>query len=157
FFPDPMGDRATAAGEDALATGKTAAGARLVQNWRDAHERALAYLDALAVPDVERTEISLVAVQEASARRWTPRGNPVAATLDEVRRRVTGDDGGGQAFLRWRLVRKLGAGAEAGLAAAPPLRRRPMGYEFVPRRGGAGRCHHPGKTRSAAEPVLYGR
>src|SRR5262249_12342450 len=134
---NPMGDRATAAGEHKLATGKAAAGGRLVQNWRDAHERALAYLDALSVPDVERTGLSLVAVPEASAGRWTPRGNPVAATLDEVRRRLTGD-GGRQAFLRWRLVRELGAGAKAGLAAAPPLRRRPMGYEFVPRRGGAG-------------------
>src|SRR5262249_58244491 len=104
---------------DELATGKTAAGARLVQNWRDAHERALAYLDALAVPDVERTEISLVAVQEASARRWTPRGNPVAATLDEVRRRVTGDDGGPPAVLRWRPRRRRAAGARAR-ARAPP-------------------------------------
>ncbi|HKA28353.1 MAG TPA: glucans biosynthesis glucosyltransferase MdoH [Candidatus Binatia bacterium] len=152
-----MGDGATAAGEHELTTGTTAAGGRLVQNWRDAHERALAYLDSLAVPDAERSEISLVAVQEASARRWTPRSNPVAATLDEVRRRLTGGDGGRQAFSRWRLVRELGAGAEAGLAAAPPLRRRPMGYEFIRRRADAGRSHRPEKTRSSADPVLYGR
>src|SRR5262249_60946365 len=116
---NPMGDRATAAGEHKLATGKAAADGRLVQNWRDAHERALAYLDALSVPDVERTELSLVAVQEASARRWTPPGNPAAATLDEVRRRLTGDDGGRQALLRWRPRRRRAAGARAR-ARAPP-------------------------------------
>src|SRR5262249_32271799 len=150
-----MGDGATAAGEHELTTGTTAAGGRLVQNWRDAHERALAYLDSLAVPDAERSEISLVAVQEASARRWTPRSNPVAATLDEVRRRLTGGDGGRQAFSRWRLVRELGAGAEAGLAAAPPLRRRPVGDEVLRRRPGPGRRPRPEETPSPADPGLF--
>src|SRR5262249_61181167 len=80
-----------------------------------------------------------------------------AAPRDEVGRRLTGGAGGRQAFSRWRLVRELGAGAEAGLAAAPPLRRRPMGYEFIRRRADAGRSHRPEKTRSSADPVLYGR
>jgi membrane glycosyltransferase len=153
-----MGEyRASPAGEHELATGETAAGGRLVQNWRDAHERALAYLDALGLPDEERIEISLVAVQEASARPWTPRSNAVAATLEEVRRRLAGDDGGRQAFVRWRLVREFGTGADAGLAATPPLRRTPMGYEFIRPRAGDGRSRRRGGTGSAAESVLYGR
>ena len=153
-----MGEyRASAAGEHELATGETAAGGRLVQDWKDAHERALAYLAALGLPDEERIEISLVAVQEASARPWTPPSNAVAATLEEVRRRLAGDDGGRQAFVRWRLVRAFGTGAEAGLAATPPLRRTPMGYELIRRRAGDGRSRRRGGTGSAAESVLYGR
>ena len=151
-----MGDlRARVAGEHELVAGEPAAGGRLVQNWRDARERALAYLDTLGLPDMERTEISLAAVQEASARSWTPRSNAVAATLDEVRRRLAGD-GGRQPFVRWRLARALGTGAEAGLTATPPLRRRPMGYEVVRRHAGDGRGGQRGKTRSAADSVLYG-
>jgi membrane glycosyltransferase len=136
-----MGEvRSSAAGRDDLAPAD-----RLVQNWRDAHERAVAYLRALGLPAVERSAIALVAVHEASERLWTPLRGAVAGTLDGVRARLAGD-GGAQAFLRWRLARALGA-VGPDLPVVPPLRRRPMGYELL--------RHRTGDRRSAA-PVLYG-
>src|SRR5262245_58740817 len=116
-----MGDtRPSTSGRHEVATGRAAPIGQLVQNWRDAHERALAYLAALGVP--ERDRLTLDAVQEAAARSWTPWSNVVAATLDVLRTRLAGI--GPQAFLHWRLARVLGTGADGnGIAASPPLRR----------------------------------
>ncbi len=148
--------RSSAAGQHEVATGEAVPAGRLVQNWRDAHERALAYLHALGLPDVARNEMALVALREASAQPWMPPSNAVAATLDVVRARLAGDDGGPQAFVRWRLVRALGAGAAAGLPATPPLDRRPMRYEPIRRRAGDRRGRSRERTGPGAESVLYG-
>src|SRR4029453_19220722 len=106
-----MGEsRPSTSGRHEVATGPAAPIGQLVQNWRDAHERALAYVAALGVP--EGNGLALDAVQEASARPWTPWSDVVAATLDVLRGRLAGS--GAQAFLRWRLARALGTGAAVG-------------------------------------------
>jgi membrane glycosyltransferase len=132
--------------------GALVSGGRLVQNWKDAYERALAYLAALDVPAAERRERALDAVQEASASPGLPWGNAVAATLAVLRRRLAG--AGPQDFVRWRLAGVLGAGAaDARITAAPPLRRQPMGYEPIRRRA-ARRPRRP--VPGLADAVLHG-
>ncbi len=150
-----MGDpQPSAAPRPDVATGGAASVGRLVQNWKDAHERALAYLTALGVPEAERSGLALRVVEEASARPWTPSSNVVAATLGVLRGRLAG---GAPAFLAWRLGRALGAGADAtGVAATPPLRRQPMGYELVRRRLRDRLGRRRLETRPDAERVLYG-
>src|SRR5262245_26546416 len=102
-----MGDSQPSTSErHEVATGRASPIGQLVQNWRDAHERALAYLAALGVP--EGNGLTLDAVQEAAARSLVPRSNVIAATLDVLRAHLAGP--GPQAFLRWRLARVLGTG-----------------------------------------------
>jgi hypothetical protein len=145
--------RPSTSGRDEVATGSAVPVGQLVQNWRDAHERALAYAAALGVPEGER--LALDAVQEASARAWTPWSNVVAATLDVLRRRLAGS--GPQAFLRWRLARTLGASADVdGIAISPPLRRQPMRYEPMGRRLRDRIGRRRVESRREAEAVLYG-
>ncbi len=128
--------------------------ARLLQNWKDAHARAQAYLDALEVGEPERTDMAAEAVDEAWSRPWTPRSTAIATVLDVARDRLAGP-GGRPAFLRWRLAREYGpAGAQIASVLTPPLRRRPMGYEPI-RRGAGARRDPP--SRRDVEPVLYGR
>jgi membrane glycosyltransferase len=145
--------RPSTSGRDEVATGSAVPVGQLVQNWRDADERALAYAAALGVPEGER--LALDAVQEASARAWTPWSNVVAATLDVLRRRLAGS--GPQAFLRWRLARTLGASADVdGIAISPPLRRQPMRYEPMGRRLRDRIGRRRVESRREAEAVLYG-
>jgi membrane glycosyltransferase len=143
------------AGRHEVATGGAAPIGRLVQNWKDAHERALAYLAALGVPGADRNRLALDAVQEASARPRTPWSNAVAATLDGLRTRLAGGEREG--FLRWRLARALGTGEDgAAVAATPPLSRRPMGYEPIRRRLRDRLGRHPVESRPDSRAVLYG-
>src|SRR4029450_11121750 len=98
-----MGEsRPSTSGRHEVATGPAAPIGQLVQDWRDPHERALAYVAALRVP--EGNGLALDAVQEASARPWTPWSDVVAATLDVLRGRLGGR--GEQGLLRWRVRRE---------------------------------------------------
>src|SRR5262245_25593898 len=136
-----------------VATGQAAPIGQLVQNWRDAHERALAYAAALGVP--EGQGLAIDAVRAASAQSLTPGTNVIAATLEVLREKLAGDPV--HAFLRWRLARALGIGADGrGIATSPPIHRRPMRYEPI-RRGLRDRIGRRQMERHpAAAPVLYG-
>src|SRR5262245_38263860 len=149
-----MGEsRASTSGRHEVATGSAVPVGQLVHNWRDAHERALAYAAALGVPEAEW--LTLDAVQEASARARAPWSNVVAATLDALRGRLAGT--GPQAFLRWRLARTLGASAEVdGIAISPPLRRQPMRYEPTGRRLRDRIGRRRVESRRETDAALYG-
>jgi membrane glycosyltransferase len=95
---------------------------RLMQDWRAAHERALAFLDALHVPAGEREPLIAAAVARALAREtWEEGGCAIAETLRALREVVAERrpvplpdvETDGEPFLAWRL----GAWA-AGDAAA---------------------------------------
>jgi membrane glycosyltransferase len=97
---------------------------RLLHDWRAAHERAGAYLDALELRGGEAAELSWRAVAcAASAPAWQPGAGAIAATLAMLRRLLVGDeDRPAEAFLLWRLRRLLTgamAGVRARLAALP--------------------------------------
>jgi membrane glycosyltransferase len=126
-------------------------GSHLVQNWKDAYERALAYLRALDVRDERRPPLALEAVQEAATRAHN--GDALAATLDAVRERVVNDGEVGDAYLGWRLARVAGGDVPQ---ATPEMRRRPMGYQLVGRRMRT-KAEKRGRPPGTAEPVLYGQ
>jgi membrane glycosyltransferase len=128
-------------------------GSHLVQNWKDAYERALAYLRALDIRDERRPPLALEAVQEAATR--THNGDALAATLDAVRERVVNEGEAGDAYLRWRLARVAG-GDGVVPQATPEMRRRPMGYQLVGRRMRT-KAEKRGRPPGTAEPVLYGQ
>ncbi len=127
-------------------------GSHLVHNWKDAYERALAYLRALDVREDRREGLALEAVQEASAS--VAQRDAIAATLEALRGKVVGEAAAGDGYLRWRLGRAVGNDEVIPLAT-PEMRRRPMGYQPV---GRAWRRHakRPGRGAHVAEPVLYG-
>jgi len=93
---------------------------RLIQDWKEAHERARAYLAALDVPEAERDALAAEAVERALDGPWDGATEAVGATLAAVRRLVlerSVDGAGGdpdEAFRAWRLAR-----ASAGSRSAP--------------------------------------
>ncbi len=134
--------------------------ARLLQNWKEAQARAVAYLDALRVPPEKQEELAAQAVESALASdSWSGDSDAVAETFAALRRLLprqyppppeaapaTEDE-----FLGWRLWGKLsgqfanggtsrGAAAPlpvrdgAQLCAVPPLNRRSMVPARVERR-----------------------
>jgi membrane glycosyltransferase len=145
-------------GDHQPAASRAARDPRLVQNWRDALDRAVEYLTALGVTEPERHDLAHAAVEQASAEPWVEGSDAIAATLDVVRRRLAGSGAGGDAFLRWRLGYGLGRDDAATapiadlLPATPPLRRAHMGYQRLERRLFGRRLRRAGD----AEPVLYG-
>src|SRR5581483_9271463 len=84
---------------------------RLIQDWKEAHERARAYLAALDVPEAERDALAAEAVERALDGPWDGATEAVGATLAAVRRLVlerSVDGAGGdpdEAFRAWRLAR----------------------------------------------------
>ena len=59
---------------------------RLLQDWKLARERALLYLDALAVPLAERAGLASAAVERAlHSPEWATDGDALAMTLRELR------------------------------------------------------------------------
>jgi membrane glycosyltransferase len=113
---------------------------RLVQDWKTAHARALAYLAALDVPPSERSTIAESALARAVARDWEPGAGAIGETMESLREIVAGGAPDRDAFRAWRLRRLIGTAAAATLAvggviaSAPPLRRRSMVHEPVERR-----------------------
>ena len=111
--------------------------ARLLQDWKAAHARAVAYLEALGMPEGEREALAARAVERAVEGT----GDAVAATLDAVRALVGEGPATGDAdeFRAWRLERALAGRAprsetagrpstspmrDGVLCSAPPLARR---------------------------------
>ncbi len=115
---------------------------RLVQDWKEAHERALAYLAALELPEDERRALADEAVERALAEPWDGATEAVGATLDAARRLVVARHGRGEAsdpFVAWRL--RTTPFRDGALRAAPELRRRSMAS---------------GSSRLTTQHALYG-
>ena len=110
---------------------------RLLHDWRSAHDRASAYLEALEVPPTEAAEFSWQSVASAASDPHWPAGSGATAqALATLRRLLVAaqgvETGGERGFLRWRLARMLaGAGSvraplgalPEGLRDAPELQR----------------------------------
>lgn len=123
---------------------------RLLQDWKLAHERARAYLAALALPDDEATALAAAAVERAVNRpRWDDGGDALTETLRAVRELLLERDAaaapaaagaGVDAFAAWRLARATGrAVAALPLCASrfwsgPRITRRSMEPEWIERR-----------------------
>ncbi len=137
---------------------------RLLQDWKEAHDRALAYLRAVDVPAADHEALATEAITRALERERWDSGDAIAETLAAMRvllperypmrhpDRFVGMD----LFLAWRLDAALSrrfaphpapAGAEtttktagssapttASVAATPPLTRGPMAPEPIERR-----------------------
>src|ERR1700752_4687780 len=58
---------------------------RLLQDWEAAPQRALGYLQALAVPEADRAGIAEEGVRRALAQAWDEDSDAVAETVDAVR------------------------------------------------------------------------
>ncbi len=136
--------------------------AKLLQDWRAAHDRAVGYLDALGLPESERGPLAGEAVARALRHEpWRAGTNAVAETIRALRTLlverypcVVGTRQGAEdEFFAWRLSAYLSgqcrpgkAGLSAGSAAAatgiregrfwsmPQLARRPMAPEKIERR-----------------------
>ena len=147
---------------------------QLLQDWKQAHERAQAYLEALGVPVADRTALAAAAVERAVApERWRPGTEAVAATLAALREILPerypppGDHlpPNGDGFLAWRLEAFLHGGIPSGTASSgeggefssmPPLARDRMVPEKVERRF-LRRLFRRLTLRRVKEPVLRGR
>jgi membrane glycosyltransferase len=129
---------------------------RLLQDWRQAHARAVAYAGALEIPETERAELATRAVERAVGRPdWEPGAEAIAETLRALREllmerapldpalRLAGLDD----FVTWRLARRAAVQADAGPASTsalpvcagrlwsmPRLTRRPMVPDRIERR-----------------------
>jgi len=159
LHPHAIGTRGQAAARtDGTAARRFAVSAeRLLQDWKAAHARAVAYLEALGVAEEERDGLAACAVERAVEGT----GEAVSATLRAVRELVAG--GSRDEFRAWRLERLLAPGprpsADGTLCSAPPLERRsmvsePMDLRFFRRFFGLRR----GPPAAApAERALYGR
>jgi membrane glycosyltransferase len=115
---------------------------RLLNDWRAAHGRGLAYLDALGVPEDERAALVAAAIERAVEAPWEPGSDAVTETLRALRTFACGDPSGAgrSEFRAWRLRRLLGSdgpdpgGTDGVLPFVPALDRRSMQPEPVERR-----------------------
>lgn len=122
---------------------------RVLQDWKLARERALAYLEALELPADERAPLVGEAVELAlRSGDWAPGGDAVSETLRRLRERlVAREPADAEAtaaqldpFLAWRLRRAAGAaigGAPAcqgRLWSMPRITRGRMTPEWIERR-----------------------
>jgi membrane glycosyltransferase len=143
--------------------------AKLLQDWKQAHARTLAYVDALGIPPDDRESLAAEAIARAlGAQPWEPGSNAVAETLRALRRLLLEryptarrpaapltDE-----FLAWRLDAALsgrfaaqGSAAPATLpqrssgvpSSMPELNRGPMVPSFEPR--GLRRWFRSGRQR----------
>jgi hypothetical protein len=86
---------------------------RLLEDWKEAHERAHAYLAALGVPAHERPALVALAIERALAVAWDEGSDAVAETLRALRQIMPGREPRrgppleGDPFLAWRLDRAL--------------------------------------------------
>jgi membrane glycosyltransferase len=58
---------------------------RLLEDWKEAYERAEAYLEALGLPSEERSSLATLAVERAAARPWPREARATAETLSALR------------------------------------------------------------------------
>jgi membrane glycosyltransferase len=101
---------------------------RLLQDWRAAHARAVAYLEALGIPDDAREPLAHDAVERALRAAWPADSDAIAETLRALRallpERYPGAAGAApadaDAFLAWRLDAYLTERFGTGTAARPP-------------------------------------
>ena len=127
---------------------------RLLHDWKRAHARAMAYMDALGVPPGERGALATEAVERAlTSDQWSSASDAVAETLHVLRDMVAErfpapgppTEVLGDRFLAWRLHGPLvdrGAPHHASLlpladalpSSTPPIERRSMVPEFLERR-----------------------
>ncbi len=131
-------------------------GGRLVQDWKEAYERAIAYMRALGVPEVEHERLATAAVEQALQHEpWADGSDAVAETLHALRHLLPEhfpqEPQAWHQFLdrfsAWRIGTYL-AGRVGGQVAAhdvahlhdrpfastPPLARRAMVPEKIERR-----------------------
>jgi membrane glycosyltransferase len=129
----------------------------LLQDWKVAHDRAVAYLEALGVAETERASLATAAVQQALQQdAWRAGSDAIAETLRALRHLLSPADYpaaergrlGVDHFTAWRLGAYLsgrfaGAGAgetqgpvrgEAVFSSMPKLARRSMVPEKIERR-----------------------
>jgi membrane glycosyltransferase len=152
----PAGDGAAPAGHGPVGRRLEIAPERLVHDWKVAHERALAYLTALNVPEAERGALAIEAVRRALDQPWEAGSDALAETLRAlralVRERVPAGapvSVAGDEFLAWRLGRVLAGRTPDGTAARRP--------ETSPLRDGALRSGPPVKRRGmVSEPIERG-
>jgi len=153
---------------------------RLLQDWQEAHARALAYLATLGLADAERGLLATEAVERALAAPWEPTSDAVGETLRAVRallreRHAAVAADGDDAFLAWRLGGALTGGPSPGDVAPPPttspiragvvcstprIARRAMVPEHLARGLFRGRPSPPPRRRTGSAPVdriLFGR
>ena len=131
---------------------------RLLQDWKQAYARALAYVAAHGIPAGDHAQLAAEAVDRAlHSAVWEPDGDAIAETLRAVRGllperyplRAAVPTPGMDPYLTWRLDAFLSARFETppasggvrtaralreGLGAAPPLTRRHM-VPYGTRRG----------------------
>ena len=127
---------------------------RLVQDWKQAHIRAVAYAAALGIAPDQRAELAEQAVERAVTRTdWDPGSDAIAETLRALRELVVEREpleptvrrAGLDDFVAWRLARMAAVpppGAtpptlplcEGRLWAMPRLTRRRMVPEWIERR-----------------------
>jgi membrane glycosyltransferase len=130
---------------------------RLLHDWREAHQRALVYLQALGLPEAEHQTLARLAIERALERPWQDGADAVSETLHALWELLPAEypapprpcAGPIDRFLGWRLdaylsARFAGGGARNGtpilprhegrLAATPRLARRPMVPEQIDRR-----------------------
>jgi len=148
---------------------------RLLQDWKEAHARALAYLDALGLPEGERGGLATDAVGRALLQPWGAASDAVGETLRAVRALIRERRSparrsweGADDFLAWRLDRALSPAGEApanlsttpvragGFRSMPGLSRRAMLSEPIERRL-FGRRRRERVASAPADRALYGR
>jgi len=127
---------------------------KLLQDWKEAHARTLAYLDALGTPAADREALATEAIARAlRAQAWAAGSDAVAETLRALRRllpeRYPASRRSAPAltdeFLAWRLDAALsGHFAAPGPQASPPL---------LPRSNGAASSMPP-LNRGAMVPTF---
>lgn len=127
---------------------------RLVQDWKEAHDRAITYLAALMIPEERRSGLADAAVERALHREsWAPGSDAVSETMRALRELIpqhypshgAPDPGISDAFLAWRLRRATSGDQDSVAATAtgpvpfgsmPPLARGAMVPEHIERRVG---------------------
>ena len=123
-------------------------GNRLLQDWKLAHVRAVAYLAALAVPVAERDALAREAVARAVGEEpWDEGSDAIDVTLKALRglllqrhpTRPQAWQPGPDAFLDWRLATGLVTGKTSPVRnghfdSMPPIRRTSMAPEPMERR-----------------------
>jgi hypothetical protein len=122
---------------------------RLVQDWRQAHARALAYAEALAIPEEARQRLAAEAVERAVTRADGSSAPTPPAALRALRELVIEQHpvdpglrrGGPDDFVTWRLARLVAPSDGPSLPLCggrlwtmPRLTRRPMVPERIERR-----------------------
>ena len=99
---------------------------RLLHDWAEAHGRALRYLAAFDLSDVERARLAARAMERAlTAPPWAPGASACSETMQALRELLVETNGSssdapasGPPFLAWRLRRLLGS--EAAATGTPP-------------------------------------